>query len=145
MHNISRVTGKYKKLYMNIGLYTVLKYCFNKSQSQSSKRPMGHIALMRNQFKSKDTFVQSYDYIIILIGRGKNLFLNQIVLICKPWVTFTQGCLMPSLVEDFKILILLMYFCYFILISPWNKRIMGHIVHLRNQSKSILKHSCSEL
>ena len=37
-----------------------------------NKRPMGHIAHMRNQFESINTFEKSSDYIITLIRRGKN-------------------------------------------------------------------------
>ena len=32
---------------------------------------MGHIAHLRNQFKSINTFKKGYDYIITLIRRGK--------------------------------------------------------------------------
>ena len=38
---------------------------------KDNKRPMGHIAYLRNQFKSIHTFAQSYDYIIMLIWRRK--------------------------------------------------------------------------
>ena len=33
-----------------------------------NKRPMGHIAHLRNQFKSMNTFERSYDYIYYKIG-----------------------------------------------------------------------------
>ena len=39
---------------------------------QINKRPMDHIARLRNQFKSINTFGQYYDYIITLIRRRKN-------------------------------------------------------------------------
>ena len=40
-------------------------------ENVSNKRPMGHIAHLKNQFKSMKTFKQSYDYIIRLIRRRK--------------------------------------------------------------------------
>ena len=39
-----------------------------------NKRPMGHIAHLRNQFKLINTFVTSYDYIITSTRRGKYIF-----------------------------------------------------------------------
>ena len=45
------------------------------SVTERDKRPMGHIAHLRNQFKSINTFEKRYmmyDYIITLIRRGKN-------------------------------------------------------------------------
>ena len=58
-----------------------------------NKRPMDHIAHLRNQFKSINTFVQSYD-----LERSK----HHLIFIIK-WslfVSFTQGCFLPSLVES---------------------------------------------
>ena len=50
---------------------------------------MGNITHLRNHFKSINTLVQSYDY---MIWRGKTQ--------SSPfWVPFTQGCFMPGLVE----------------------------------------------
>ena len=64
-----------------------------------NKRPMGHIAHLRKQFKSIDT----YDYIITLIKRWKKTFLTLLEFIGssfeETWIPFTQGCLVPSLVE----------------------------------------------
>ena len=40
-----------------------------------NKRPMGHVAHLRNKFKLINTFEQSYDYIITLNRRGKNHYL----------------------------------------------------------------------
>ena len=52
-----------------------------------NKRPVGYIALLRNQFKSISTFAQSYEYIITLIMREKTpnhfLFDDWKVFICK--------------------------------------------------------------
>ena len=42
----------------------------------SNKRPMGHIAHLRNKFKSVNTSEQSYDHIIRLIRRGKTHYLK---------------------------------------------------------------------
>ena len=40
-----------------------------------NKRPMGHIAHLRNQFKSINiNFEKSYDYIITIMRTGKTLF-----------------------------------------------------------------------
>ena len=41
---------------------------------KSNKRPMGHMAHLINQFKSINTFAQSYDHIITLIWRRKMVF-----------------------------------------------------------------------
>lgn len=52
-------------------------------KTMKNKKPMGYIAHL---FKSINTFVQSYDYIIMLIRRGKFsylLFEYLMVLICK--------------------------------------------------------------
>ena len=74
--------------------------------SWGNKRPMGPIAYMRKQFKS----INTYGYIITLIKRKKN-----------------QGCFVPSLVEIGSVvlekifLISSMYFCYFLIISPWKR------------------------
>ena len=54
--------------------------CFTKQEAHGSN------AHLRNQFQSISTFAQSYNYIIMLILRGRNdhiLFDNWIVLICK--------------------------------------------------------------
>ena len=52
---------------------------------------MGHIAHLRNQLKSINTFEKSYDYIITLIRRGKNSFISFLriewSLFVKPWVS----------------------------------------------------------
>ena len=53
------------------GVYTYMLNGPKKTQ-QLNKRSMGHIAHMRNQFKSINTFEKSYDYIITLIRRGQN-------------------------------------------------------------------------
>ena len=53
---------------------------------QNNTRGPRHIAYLRNQLKSINTFEQSYDYIITLIKREKTydlLFENCMVLICK--------------------------------------------------------------
>ena len=55
-------------------------------ENSKRKRPMGHIAHLRNKFKSINTFEQSYDYILAWIGEGKThylLFENWMVLISK--------------------------------------------------------------
>ena len=78
---------------------------------------MGQIAHLRNQFKSKNTFTQSYDYIVSLIWREKQPIIS---ILQKHWVPFTHGCFVSSLVEKiFKISSF--YFHYFVIISPWQK------------------------
>ena len=60
------------------------------SVKMNNKRPMGHIAHVRNQFKSINTFAQSYDY-----EREKKLIISFLIferyLYAKPCVPFTQG------------------------------------------------------
>ena len=48
----------------------MFQYTINRSVN---KRPMGHIAHLRNQFKSMNTFAQSYDNFITLIWKGKKI------------------------------------------------------------------------
>ena len=64
---------------------------------------MGHIAHLRNQFKSENTFQQSYGYIITLIRSMKKTIIAfpgiECSTIIKPRVLFTQGHFVPSLVE----------------------------------------------
>ena len=64
-----------------------------------NKRPMGHIAHLRKQFKS----INTYDYIIKLINRRKKTLLTLWEFIGssfeQTWIPFTQGCFVPSLVE----------------------------------------------
>ena len=60
---------------------------------------MGHIAHLRKQFKS----INTYDYIITLIKRRKKNIINFMQFIGssfeETWIPFTQGCFVPSLVE----------------------------------------------
>ena len=64
-----------------------------KIRKNKYKMPVGHIAHLRNQFKSINTLKQGYDYIYIYISIN-------IRLIRRAW---------------------LMYFRYFATISPWKK------------------------
>ena len=55
-----------------------------------NKRLMDHITHLRNQFKSMDTFEQSYDYIIINISWNRPSssggdFLISLMYFCKVW------------------------------------------------------------
>ena len=58
----------------------IISQCF-----RNNKRPMWHMAHLRNQFKAINTFEQSYDCIITLNTRGKKRYLPQerMIFICK--------------------------------------------------------------
>ena len=60
---------------------------------------MGHIAHLRKQFKS----INTYDYIITLIRRRKKPFLTLWEFIGssfeETWIPYTQGCFVPRLFE----------------------------------------------
>ena len=64
-----------------------------------NKRPMGHIAHLRKQFKS----INTYDYIITLIKRRKKKLLISWEFIGssfeQTWIPLTPGCFVPSWVE----------------------------------------------
>ena len=69
---------------------------------------MGHISPLRNQFKSVNTFAQSYYYIMRLIWREENqerrkqiisFFMTKWSLFVKSGVPFNQGYLMPGFIE----------------------------------------------
>ena len=66
------------------------KYVRKKIAKPKNKRSMGHIAHLRKQFKSNNT----YNYILTLIKRRKKTryYLNKMN-------TLTQRCFVPSLVE----------------------------------------------
>ena len=103
----------------------------NKSNANLNKRHMGHIAYLKNQFKSTNTFARSYDCIILLIWRGENLsspFYTQMVLICKTVSPLHQSMLYAKFgfnwpngsgVEDFKIMS--MYYSYIVIIFTWKR------------------------
>ena len=88
---------------------------------------MGHIAHLRKQLKS----INTYYYIITLIKwRKKTPIFNFWDFYGssfeQTWITFTQRCFVPiwnwpsgSGEEDFSIFSL--YFRYFVIISPWKK------------------------
>ena len=87
---------------------------------------MGHIAHLRNQFKSINTFAQSYDHITLIWGKKNNhLLLDQwMLLICTTWVSFTKGCLCqveigPVVLEEKILNFSSIYFRYFVIIFPW--------------------------
>ena len=101
---------------------------YYKTSSKTNKRPMGHIAHLRKQFKS----INTNDYIITLIKRRK----NNIIYFMRIYCFFIWRILNPSHPrmlcakigwnwlsgsgeEDF--LISLVYFHYFIIISPWKR------------------------
>ena len=80
-----------------------------------NKRPMGHIAHLRKQFKS----LKTYDYIIKLIKKKTSWELIG--------ASF-EGCFLPSLekigsmfLEKRIFFILSMHFRYFVIISPWKR------------------------
>ena len=68
-----------------------------------NKRLIGHIAHLRKQLKS----INTYDYIITLIKRSKKPFFTLWERECtcngssfeQTWIPFPQGCFVPNLVE----------------------------------------------
>ena len=70
-----------------------------KRKETENKRPMGHIAHLRKQFKS----INTYNYIITLVKRRKKpiIILMRIkwFFFEQNWIPFTQGCFVPSLVK----------------------------------------------
>ena len=92
------------------------------------KRPMGHIAFLRKQFKS----IYTYDYIITFIKRIKKT-INNFMRMYWFFIWTNLNPLDPRMLcakfgwnwpsgsgeEDF--LISSMYFCYFKIISPWKR------------------------
>ena len=86
-----------------VNLFVMFKYFLKKTMlnrnKHINKRPMGHIAHLRKQFKSMNT----YDYIITLIERRKKTLLTLWELFGssfeQTWIPFIQGCLVQSLVE----------------------------------------------
>ena len=86
--------------------------------TKPNQRPMGHITHLWNQYKSMNTFKQSYDLIYYKIGQV--VLEKKILKICqciftilylsplgkvwgpsfeKTWIPFAQGCFVPSLFE----------------------------------------------
>ena len=93
-----------------------------------NKRPMGHIAHLRKQFKS----INTNDYIITLIKRRKKNIINFIIIYCffiwrnlnppHPRMLCAKidwNWLIGSGEENF--LIMSMYFRYFVIISLWKR------------------------
>ena len=122
-------------MYIHNKYVHINKYC-----QYQNKRPMGHIAHLRKQFKS----INTYDYIITMIKRRKK---NIIILMRikwfffeQIWIPFTQGCFVPSLIEIAPVVlerkifkILSMYFHYFVINSPWKRVPLRDEIHnLRN-------------
>ena len=69
-------------------------YCNISRHKLENKRPMGHIAHLRKQFKSINTF----DYIITLIKRREKNIHFMITYCFFIWILI-QGCFVPKLVE----------------------------------------------
>ena len=105
-----------------------------------NKRPIGHIAHLRKQFKS----INTYDYIITLIKRKKhiidfkriywffiwrNLYLLHPRMLCAK---FVWNWLSDSGEEHF--LISSTYFHYFVIISPWKRPGALHLNKLESAS-----------
>ena len=89
---------------------------------------MGHIAHLRNPFKSINTFEKSYDYIIKLIGRGTKPNISseriELSLFVQTWIINTHECFVQKLVGigriDLEKKILEFRECFFV-ISFWKK------------------------
>ena len=100
-----------------------------------NKRSMGHIAHLRNWFKSINSFVESYDD----LERRKPIIFFFVIkwsLFVKPWVPFTQRCFMPSLDEiDPMVPQKKIWFCQCIfvilLLSPLGKGVALHLNKLQ--------------
>ena len=111
------------------------KFIFYQTNSEKTKdwkklykRPMGHIAFLRKQFKS----IYTYDYIITFIKRIKKT-INNFMRMYWFFIWTNLNPLDPRMLcakfgwnwhsgsgeEDF--LISSMYFCYFKIISPWKR------------------------
>ena len=102
------------------------------------KRPMGHFAHLRNQFKLMNTFAQSIKFIITLIGiiRRKNplsLFLRIEWSFCKTLSLLNPRILVPSFVENGLLVLnrrslnlvnVFPLFCYYL---PLKKDIVFHL------------------
>ena len=93
-----------------------------------NKRPMGHIAHLRKQFKS----INTYDYIITLIKRRKkNIIDFKRIYWFSIWTNLNPlpprmlcakfGWNWPSGSGEEDFLISSMYFHYFVIISPWKR------------------------
>ena len=101
------------------------------------KRPMGHIAHLRNQFKPINTFAQSIKFIILLIRIIRRItnclfFWDTNGPFCKTLSLLNPRILVPSFVENGLLVLnkrfinLVTYFHYFVIIFPW-KRISSFI------------------
>ena len=115
--------------------FLTLSYFLNNNIWKKNKRPMGHIAHLRKQFKS----IKTYGYIITLIKRRMNniiygtLWEFFVFSFEESWIPLTKGCFVLRLVEigsvvlEKKIFNFNMFFYYFVIISPWKR---GGALHL---------------
>ena len=108
---------------------------------KSNKRPMGHIAHLRKQFKS----INTYDNIITLFNkRRKNQSFTLWEFNCssfeQTWIPFIQECIVPSLVGissvflEKKIFKFVNVFSLFHYILPWKKGLALHLNKLESSS-----------
>ena len=118
---VSAVFQQYNSSSSNTNIPFKALYRDENEKLKSNKRPMGHIAYLRKQFKS----IITYDYIIKLIKRRKKYIVN----FMRMYSFFIWTNLNPRMLyakfgwnwlsgsgED--VLISSMYFRYFVIISP---------------------------
>ena len=114
---------------LSVNLYICESINASLPMLRKHKMPMGHIAHLRKQFKS----INTYDYIITLIKRKKNI--NFMIMYCFFIWILTQGCFVPKLVEIGSVVlekiffISSMYFRYFCNNLPLE---MGWVLYLNN-------------
>ena len=97
-------------------------------QVYTNKRPMGHIAHLRKQFKS----INTYDYIIMFIMRRKKTIITFMRIywffiwknlnpLCPRMLCAKFGWNWPSGSREEDFLISSMYFRYFVIIPNWKR------------------------
>ena len=104
---------------------------------------MGHIAHLRKQFKS----INTYDYIITLIKRRKKNMINFMIIYCFFIWILTQGCFVPKLVEIGSVVLEKRFFwfrqCIFAIFGNYLPLEMGGVHHfnkLESPSPKVMMH-----
>ena len=114
------------KIMLNVISFNILSFLTPNSFSLNveeftNKRPIGHIAHLWNQFKSINTFLQSYDYIIQLIFLRRKIiisFLNNYTdfeslspkdALCQVWFKLTHWFCRRRFLDFVNIFLVLTY------------------------------------